>query len=59
MKSQNFILMIAIFLSCLTQSSALVFEHRSRLDPELSYFLYPVAGNIPGEQDFYGLGTTV
>ena len=59
MKSQNFILMIAIFLSCLTQATALVFERRSRPNPELSNFLYPVAGSIPGVQDFYGLGATV
>ena len=36
-----------------------MFERRPRPDPELSYFLYPVAGSIPGLQDFYGLGVTV
>ena len=36
-----------------------MFERRPRLDPELSYFLYPVAGSIPGLQVFYGLGATV
>ena len=59
MKSQKLLLMIAIFLSCLTQATVLVFKRRSRPNPELSYFLYPVAGRIPGVQDFYGLGATV
>ena len=34
-------------------------DRRERPKPELSYYLYPVAGTIPGVQDFYGLGTTV
>ena len=47
---------IFVFFS---HANALVFERRPRPDPELSYFLYPVAGSIPRLQDFYGLGATV
>ena len=43
----------------ISETSAIVFERRERPLPELSYFLYPVAGTIPGLQDFYGMGTTV
>ena len=42
-----------------SHANSLVFERRPRPDPELSYFLYPVAGSIPGLQDFYGLGATI
>ena len=42
-----------------SHANALVFEHRPRPAPELSYFLYPVAGSISGVQNFYGLGATV
>ena len=51
-------MLIIIFLF-ISHAHALVFERRPRPDPELSYFLYPVAGSIPGLQDFYGLGATV
>ena len=40
-------------------SHAIIFDRRERPKPELSYYLYPVAGSIPGLQDFYGLGATV
>ena len=50
--------LITIFLLFL-HAHALVFKCRPRPDPELSYFLYPVAGSIPGLQDFYDLGATV
>ena len=49
---------ITIFLF-FSNANALVFERRPRPASELSYFLYPVAGSIPGLQDFYGLGATV
>ena len=52
------LVLITIFLF-VSHAHALVFERRPRPDPELSYFLYPVAGSIPGLQDFYGLGATV
>ena len=44
---------------CFTHDNAFVFEPRPCPDTELSYFLYPVVGSIPGLQDFYGLGATV
>ena len=44
-------MLITFFLFC-SHAHALVFERRPRTDPELSYFLYPVAGSIPGLQDF-------
>ena len=40
-------------------SHAIIFDRREKPKPELSYYLYPVAGSIPGLQDFYGLGATV
>jgi len=49
-----------IFLLTWVQSShAILFERRSRPDPELAYFLYPIIGSLPGVQDFYGAGFTV
>ncbi len=50
---RSLLVFITIFF---LHAHALVFERRPRPDPELSYFLYPVAGSIPGLQDFYGLG---
>ena len=55
---RSLLVLITIFLF-FSHAHALVFERRPRPDPELSYFLYPVAGSIPGLQDFYGLGATV
>ena len=55
---KSLLLLITIFMF-FSHANALVFERRSSPDPELSYFLYPVAGSIPGLQDFYGLGATV
>ena len=55
---KSLLVLITIFVF-FSHAHALVFERRPRPDPELSYFLYPVAGSIPGLQDFYGLGATV
>ena len=52
-------LLVLLAILFFSHAHALVFERRPRPDPELSYFLYPVAGSIPGLQDFYGLGATV
>ena len=52
-------LLVLLAILFFSHAHALVFEHRPRPDPELSYFLYPLAGSIPGLQDFYGLGATV
>ncbi len=51
-------LLVLLAILFFSHAHALVFERRPRPDPELSYFLYPVAGSIPGLQDFYGLGAT-
>ena len=54
------IFVIFIFLLTWVQSShAIIFERRSRPDPELAYYLYPIIGTLPGVQDFYGAGFTV
>ena len=55
---KSLLVLITIFLF-FSHANALVFERRPRPDPDLSYFLYPMAGSIPGLQDFYGLGATV
>ena len=39
--------------------SAIFFERRKTFESELSWFVYPVVGSIPGVQDFYGLGGSV
>ena len=38
---------------------ALIFERRNIPDPEFSWFIYPVAGEIPGVQKFFGVGATL
>ncbi len=38
---------------------AILFERRKTFESEISWFVYPVAGRIPGVQDFYGLGATI
>ena len=50
---RSLLVLITIFVF-FSHAHAFVFERRPRPDPELSYFLYPVAGSIPGLQDFYG-----
>jgi hypothetical protein len=53
-------LILILIFSCVCQSAfALLFERRPRLDNEISYFIYPIAGNIPKVQEFYGVGATV
>ena len=52
-------LLVLLTILFFSHANAMVFERRPRPDPELFYFLYPVAGSIPGLQDFYGLGATV
>jgi len=42
-----------------TSSHALVFDRRPRPASELSYYVYPVAGSLPGVQDFGGAGVSV
>ena len=39
--------------------NAILFERRKTFDSEISWFVYPVVGSIPGVQDFYGIGGTV
>ena len=55
---KSLLVLITIFIF-FSHAHALVFERRPRPDTELSYFLYLVAGSIPGLHDFYGLGATV
>lgn len=51
-----FIIAVIFFVQI---SFAIVFERRTRPEPELAYFIYPAAGSIPGVQSFYGAGFTV
>jgi len=39
--------------------SAVVFERRPKPPSTLSWFLYPIAGSIPGVQSFAGVGGTI
>ena len=53
-------LFVLLFIFCWsTTTSAILFERRKTFESELSWFVYPVVGSIPGVQDFYGLGGTV
>ncbi|MEZ7975130.1 MAG: hypothetical protein QMC48_08965 [SAR324 cluster bacterium] len=53
-------LFVLLFLFCWSSTvSAILFERRKTFESELSWFVYPVVGSIPGVQDFYGLGGSV
>jgi len=53
------VLVLLLFFTWTTSAHALLFERRKTFDSEISWFVYPVVGSIPGVQDFYGLGGTV
>ncbi|MEE3265653.1 MAG: hypothetical protein VX221_02630 [SAR324 cluster bacterium] len=54
------VIFILLFLFCWSSTaSAILFERRKTFESEISWFVYPVVGSIPGVQDFYGLGGTV
>ena len=53
------VLVLLLFFTWATSAHALLFERRKTFDSEISWFVYPVVGSIPGVQDFYGLGGTV
>ena len=57
--SRMFLVFLLAYLSIHTSVHALLFERRKTPEPEISWFVYPVVGSIPGVQDFYGLGATV
>ena len=57
--SRLFLVFLLAYLSFLPSVHALLFERRKIPEPEISWFVYPVVGSIPGVQDFYGLGATV
>ena len=53
-------LFVLLFLFCWSSTvSAILFERRKTFESELSWFVYPVVGSIPGVQEFYGLGGSV
>ena len=52
-----FVLLFLFYWS--STASAILFERRKTFESEISWFVYPVVGSIPGVQDFYGLGGTV
>ncbi len=54
------VIFVLLFLFCWSSTaSAILFERRKTFESEISWFVYPVVGSIPGVQDFYGLGGTV
>ena len=57
--SRLLLVFLLAYLSFLPSVHALLFERRKTPEPEISWFLYPVVGSIPGVQDFYGLGATI
>ena len=54
----RYLILFLVLCYCQT-SSALIFDRRYDGDKNLSYFGYPIAGNIPNVQEFYGAGVTV
>lgn len=52
------ILLLIFGCGWVSTTYAIIFDRRDRPPAEFSYFLYPIAGSIPGVQDFYGLGLT-
>jgi hypothetical protein len=54
------VIFLLLFLFCWSSTvSAILFERRKTFESEISWFVYPIIGSIPGVQDFYGLGGTV
>jgi len=53
------LILITFFLTLSSSVNAILFERRKTFDSEISWFVYPVVGSIPGVQDFYGIGGTV
>ena len=52
-------LVVGVFFLQIQVVQALIFERRQMDDPEFSWFIYPVAGEIPGVQKFFGFGVTL
>ena len=53
------LIIVTFFLTLSSSVNAILFERRKTFDSEISWFVYPVVGSIPGVQDFYGIGGTV
>ena len=56
---RNGVIVLILLFNWISSVHALIFERRKTYDSEISWFVYPVIGSIPGVQDFYGLGGTV
>ena len=52
-------LVVIIFLYFSSSAYPIFFDRRKTPGSEVSWFIYPVIGSIPGVQDFYGVGTTI
>ena len=52
---KRYFLIITVFFLWLGNLQAILFERRDTTPPSLSYFVLPIAGNIPGVQSFYGV----
>ena len=53
------VIVLILLITWISSAHALIFERRKTYDSEISWFVYPVIGSIPGVQDFYGLGGTI
>ena len=59
-KISKFFLVCFFFLFFSQSIYALFFDRRTNSStPSLSYFFFPLVGNIPGVQSFYGIGGTI
>ncbi len=53
------LLFSVLFFVWISTSQAIIFDRRPVKPLELSFFTFPIVGNIPGVQSFYGLGVTL
>ena len=54
--------LLCTFLQCavfISPVRAIIFDRRSSPELQTSWFVYPLAGKIPGVQSFYGMGATI
>ena len=56
MKTKLLLFFFVFFFVWISTSQAVLFDRRPVESFGLSLFTFPVVGNIPGVQSFYGLG---
>ena len=49
------VIVLILLFTWISSAHALLFERHKTFDSEISWFVYPVVGTIPGVQDFMDL----